>query len=190
MYGSYYKLLMAGTRSPAKLDYDRHRAAVDAILYGTYASEICFAALSLDGSGLLSYDPISIQLKDVAIASRATVLEENSYTFVRRQGLTPGMAPPRGFMAAWDQRDILAAVKVEPRLDAHTDVTSFPALLLYSSGDRQHDSYVEVHIYGSFDFRAVERVSVPKSLNRPPNQPLVRMLEEYVGAKDAVWEEV
>jgi hypothetical protein len=190
LHASYYEQLIGGARQPAKIEYDRHRAAVDAILFGTYAREVNFAALSLDGKGLTSYGPISIQLKDVAIASRATLLEENSYAFIARHGLVPGKPPPTGYITTWDRRDILASVKVEPRLDAHTTVDAFPALLLTSTSNRRDDCYVEVHICGPFNFRAVERVLVPKFGRRPQDRALLGAAKELASAKGVIWEEL
>ncbi len=190
LYASYYEQLVDGIRQPARVEYDRHRAAADAILYGTHAREIIFAALSLDGKGLVSYGPVSMQLRDVAIAFRATVLEENLYAFIARHGLVAGMPLPNGYIATWSRRDVLASVKIEPWLDVHTTLDAFPALLLTSTGNRPDDCYLEVHIYGPFNHRAVERVLAPKSGRRPQDRALLGAAKELAKAKGVIWEEV
>lgn len=66
-------------RRAAELENDRQRRMVDALLFGGYADQIRFAALSLDGIGLRSYGKGGLSyglcLGDVAIAKRASLLQ-------------------------------------------------------------------------------------------------------------------
>ena len=53
-------------------------------VFPSYNHEIGFAALSLDGKGVLSYGRCSLVLKSIAIARRATVFWENTVEFCNR----------------------------------------------------------------------------------------------------------
>jgi hypothetical protein len=189
LYATYYKQITAGTRTPATPPHDRERHVVDAMLYGHYADEIRFAALSLDGRGLMSYGPVSIVLKEVAIATRSTVLEENSFTYVRRHNLTAGTTPPLGYMAIWDQRDLLAVAKIEPLVKASTPRSAFGQLVLKSvAGKPRDDEFMEVHIWGTFDVRAVDRILAPRR-GRGQDRRLIPIVREAAARNGIAWEE-
>jgi hypothetical protein len=71
LYTNYYLGVRGEIRRAAELENDRQRRVVDALLFGGYADEIRFAALSLDGVGLKSYGKEGLSyglgLRDVAI---------------------------------------------------------------------------------------------------------------------------
>jgi hypothetical protein len=159
LYASYHQGVRAATRKAAALEFDRERNGVDGTLFGQMASFIVTAALSTECRGLISYGPFCMQLREVAIAKRASLMEENSFQFVRNHKLLPNSTIPSGYSADWLSRPMLASAKLIPRLNASTTESEFQSILLGSTGDRQTDDFVEVHIYGGFDNRAIEKIS-------------------------------
>ncbi|HEY8378220.1 MAG TPA: hypothetical protein VIK91_17110 [Nannocystis sp.] len=165
LYASYAPLVAAGARLPARFADDRQRRTVESALFGTYGEEMRYAALSLDGTGLVSYGPVTMVLRERAIAHRASVLEENSYDFSRRHRILANEPIPRGYRAPWATRHQLAMAKCGADVDATTTEVHYPQLVLWSDGDRATDRFMEVSIFGPFNRRAVERIVLPA---KPP----------------------
>jgi hypothetical protein len=164
LYSPYEVLVDARARSAASFTFDRERRATDALLYGQYGKNMVYAALSADGRGLTSYGPIHIELLENTIRYRATVLEENSYDFMNHHALTPGTPLPGGYLARWHERGKLAVTKLAKHLTENMGEASYQALFLYSDGNRETDSFMEVHIYGDFNWQAIHRLWAPKRL--------------------------
>lgn len=80
LYSNYYLAVRGEVRRAAEAENDRQRRAIDAMLFGSYAEKIRFAALPLDGVGLASYGSkdqhasYGLMLRDVAIANRASLV--------------------------------------------------------------------------------------------------------------------
>lgn len=161
LYAPYSKLIVAGTRSPGDAENDRQRASVEGLLFGSWGSEITYAALALDGRGLGSYGLISIELRPLTIELRASVLEENSYEFVKRHRIVPGDPIPPGYRAPWDMRCDVGVAKLADRVTSATTSADHARLVLKSDGiDRHKDEFMEVHIYGPFNRQAIQRITV------------------------------
>lgn len=167
-------------RKPATLYDDLARRGVGGTLFGSYADEIIYAALSLDGSGPYSYGPYAIKLRDVAISSRATVLENNSYAFRRKHQIEPGDRPPLGYIATWDNRHKLAVAKLAEYITPSTSDTDFPRLMLFSEGNRATDEFIEVQIYGTFDLNAIDSVKGDSKGSSRDDRDLLRMVKEHL----------
>ncbi len=84
LYANYNRLVSGEIRKPALLEDDRRRRGVEASLFAGYAKDISYAALSLDGSGVKSYGAFTIVLREIAIKKRATLLENNSFHFMKK----------------------------------------------------------------------------------------------------------
>jgi hypothetical protein len=162
LYSNYNLQVQADLRAPASLKDDRQRRTTEALLFGGYADQIRYAALSLDEGGLSSYGCCSISLSNVTASARATLLQENSYSFVRRHALLAGDDIPCGFRALWEDRHKLAVAKLAGRIHRGTRKETFLGIVLHSAGDRARDEFIEVHLYGAFDRQSVEAVSAPK----------------------------
>lgn len=160
LYTSYGKLVEAGVRAPATPDQDRQRTAVDGILYGSHGQDIAFAALSGDGCGLISWGSVHLELDEVTLDFRSSVLEDNSFHFVKRHRLVPGDPFPEGRLAPWPLRAQLAVAKLAPRVQPKMGDADCCKLLLESKGSRDTDVFLEVHIYGNFNYQAVRRVKL------------------------------
>src|SRR5258706_3796876 len=83
LYANYEGGVAGRLRKPAALHDDLARRGIGGFLFGGYASDIIYAALSLDGSRPTSYGPYAIKLPAIAVRSRAAVLESNSFDFLR-----------------------------------------------------------------------------------------------------------
>lgn len=187
LYASYERGVEGGMRRPAAPINDQERRAVGALVFGGHSREIIYAALSLDGSGPHSYGPYALNLWDVAIRSRATVLERNSYDFVKQHDLKPGVGRPPGYLATWENRHKLAVAKLAQFITLATQASDFPKLLLSSTGDRTTDEFIEVHIYGTFNLNAVESVKGSSAAARGGERALLRMTKDRLKNAGKAW---
>lgn len=188
LYTAYGKLIAADVRVPAAPDDDRQRTAVDAILFGSWGKEIVFAAIALDGRGPGTYGSISLELKELAIELRASVLEENSYAFVRRHGLGPFDSIPAGYRAPWATRSEVAIAKLAPRVVPTTTKADHPLLLLNSDGvDRSKDEFIEVHVYGPFNRQAIQRITVLSKPKDPGERHRLNSMKKTAKSLGIQW---
>jgi len=158
LYSSYNIQIRAKIRRPAKPEDDKMRLAVDARLFGNYASEMIYAALSLDGRGVKSWGDYSIKLKEITINHRATLLEDNSFHFFKNHNIGFTQSLPLGYRAIWEERHKLAVAKLAKLISDGTSEQEYAKILLYSDGNRETDDFIEVHIFGIFDINAIESV--------------------------------
>jgi len=187
LYANYEHGVDGCLRKPATFRQDAERRGIGSTLFGTYASEIIYAALSLTGFGLHSYGAYAMKLKEVAIKERATLLETNSFKFVREHRLTPGGSSPPGYRAPWKERGRLAVVKLTPYITSSIADDDISQLLLSSSGDRASDEYIEVHIYGTFDLNAIESVTGNSNAGSRNDRDLLRMTKQHLKKVGIPW---
>jgi len=190
LYTNYEGGIAGRARKPAAIYDDAKRRGVGGTLFGGYAGEIIYGALSLDGSGPISYGPFAIKLKEVAVRNRATVLEANSYEFVKQNELEPGDPRPLGFLASWPNRNKLAVAKLAEYITPTTRPAEFVGLVLASTGDRATDQFIEVHIYGTFDLNAVESVRGSSQAVSKDDRDLLRMVKKHLSNAGIAWIEI
>jgi hypothetical protein len=169
LYATYYQLTEAGVRLPEGDQWDTLRELADTVIFPGYKKEIRFAALSLDGVGLTNYGSCSIVFRDRMIAHRASVFEENSALFVKRQikmSGNPNM--PKGYRATWDGRAKLCVAKLAGKVDSATHSDKYSGLLIKQGATSENDEFIEVHIWGPMTALTMERVIVtdPKPRHR------------------------
>ena len=141
-------------------------------LFGSWGKEILYAALAVDGRGLGSYGPVSVELEEKMIALRASVLEDNRYVFVTRQKILAGGAIPPGFRSPWATRSEVGVAKL---VTPTTNSNDHAKLVLSSDGvDRSKDEFMEVHIYGTFNRRAIKRITVLRAPTDPTEAQRLR----------------
>jgi len=158
LYNTFYQSVDAHARLPEDNPFDRGRSSVDSTLFPLYYKSMVFAALSLDGHGIQKYGGLTMVLREDVIKQRATVFEENSMDFCRRQKIIAGNPIPSGYRAVWDKKHELATAKLHSLLTPTTSPDEFPKILLKSGVGKMSDEFIEVHIFGSFNRRGIERI--------------------------------
>lgn len=189
LYTPYGVQVDAGMRSPAESQHDQRRRSVDGALFGSYGSRMRCAALSLDGRGLASYGPVTLELTDVSVAARASVLEENSYDFTARHRVGGGRRAPHGFRAPWATRHLVALAKLGGRVRADADETAIARLLIEPATRRADDQFIEVHLWEGFDYRAVRRVRMPAKPSPEASPAELESLREVLRSRGIPIEE-
>jgi len=187
LYANYEHGVSGNLRKPAEFPNDVTRRTVGIILFGTNASEIIYAALSVTNFGPQSYGSYALTLREVAISERATVLENNSYDFVRKHALVNGNPRPYGYGATWQNRHKLAVAKLGSYISASTKDEDFAQILLSSTGDRTTDEMIEVHIFGTFDINAIESVKGNSKVGSRNERDLVRMSKQHLKNAGVQW---
>jgi hypothetical protein len=189
LYSSYALMVSGEIRKTASIINDKKRRGIEGFFFGSYANQIRYAALSLRGNGLSSYGLFTLVLKDVAVRTRSTLLEDNSYRFYDKfRARIPENFPP-GYRAVWGDRHKLAVAKLANRITATTPNAEFPDILLSSSGDKQTDDFIEVHIYGAFDNAAVETVLGKSKTSSKADKAQLAVIKEKLIQKGILWME-
>lgn len=191
LYATYQSQVDSAVRQPAQPDDDRRRRAVEGTLFGAYGSQIIYAALALDHRGLHSYGSCMVELADVAMRDRATLLEQNSYDFVREHGMGHGDPIPEGYRAVWMDRHRLAVAKLASQVHAGTQDSKFPTILLYAGRTRDKDEFIEIHIYGKLDSQTIDAVATPpagNSADREDND--IRRIRDWAQSKGMACKDV
>jgi hypothetical protein len=162
LYATYYQLAMGQVRIPKGDRWDVLRRVADSALFPGYASEIHFAALSLDGQGLANWGECSMTLREHMVAHRVTVLEENSVTFLKRHYIRAAELDslPRGYRASWNDRHHLVIAKLSSSINSSTTCDDFVGLLMSQGDNTSEDEFLEIHCFGPISIRTVERVVV------------------------------
>jgi len=163
LYATYSKLVASEIRLPASRQDDRRRSSIEGLLFGSLASNIRYAALSIGNKGLTSYGECTMILKDVALKPSATVLESNSYKFVGVHKLRSEDTIPPGYRATWENRHLLATAKLAKIVAAAQPSLTAAEILIFSEGNRETDEFIEIHIWGPFGDQAIEAVALPAS---------------------------
>ena len=189
LYSCYALMVSGEMRKAASSVNDKKRRGVGGFFFGSYADKIRYAALSLDGKGLSSYGQFTLVLKEIAVKARATLLEENSFRFYDRfKHIIPNNFPP-GHRAVWDERHKLITAKLAGRITDTTTKDDFPGMLLSSTGNRETDDFIEVHIYGAFDNAAVEAVSGNSKALCKADKAQLAVVKEKLIEKGVRWVE-
>lgn len=189
LYASYALMVSGEIRKAASSINDKKRRGVEGFFFGSYADKIRYAALSLDGKGLSSYGAFTLVLKEVAVKSRATLLEENSFKFFDKfKAQIPDNFPP-GYRAIWSDRHKLVIAKLADRITTATANKDFPGTLLSCGGNRDTDDFIEVHIYGAFDSAAVEAVVGSSKTSVKSEKAQLAVIKEKLLKKGVRWVE-
>ena len=160
VYTNFYRQRSSGGRRAEDTPIETQREATDVRMFPSYHENIHFAALSLNGKGVLAYGACCLILKSAAIARRASVFWENSVEFCNRVCPEQTKPIPPGYRGTWPMRAKLAAAKAEPELDAQSTREEFSLILL--DGNR----FIEVHIYGPFNRDSFDRLLLPRASTR------------------------
>jgi hypothetical protein len=187
LYSTYSLATKGQIRRQASRSDEEDRLAVEGKLFGGYGDEIRYGALSADGSGVNSYGSFTLRLRDVTIADRTTLLEDNSFDFVEKHGIRLRQRPPVGYRATWEDRHKLVVAKLADRISPSTPEAELPKMILRSEGDRATDDFVEVHIFGAFDINAVESVRGNSSRLSKDEQVMVSIIKAHLQKLGKDW---
>jgi hypothetical protein len=187
-YRNYDQRTDSGEREPASAQDHADRDMVGAKLFPKYNEHIHYAALSPDGRGLLSYGPVAVcwQVTPAYLGRRASLLDENSFFIYDRHALGQrGTTIPPGHRATWEDRAMLVAAKVAPRLTAATGESSLPGLLLQAGKTRNDDDFVEIAIYadGGLDTHDVSRVTLQRAATTPEETHRLELVREICATR-------
>ena len=167
LYTSFHSQVGAGARIPEQNSWDQVRRAAESTINPLYDEAINYAALSLDGFGVLWWAEYSILLRDAHIASRTSVFEKNPFLFCERHRIVAGRATPPGYRATWAHRNDLATAKLQPKISSDTKPTSYASVLLTQGTSRDNADFIECHVYGSIHRTSIERVVGPRPKSGP-----------------------
>jgi len=164
-YMSYYKARDSGLRKIAERQYHAHRGAVDEKVHPGYRADILNAALSPDGRGLINYGAVTLELQDIAIRDRASVMRENAFNFYERYNLGRKDAQEApGWRSTWSDRARLGVAHLEPAITTAIARNDIAKLILFSGPNRDDDRYMEVQIFGELSWQSLSKVSLEKPL--------------------------
>lgn len=184
-YSTYQLQTDGEARDFVRSEFDKERLGIEGTLFGSYGSNIRYAALSLDGSGLKSYGDYTIILSDESVRLRTTLLEENSYSFIRRHKILAGDKIPKGYRALWKERYQLAIAKLMEKI-LLTKETNYAIIALKSTGDRKRDEFIEVHIYGKINKEAIRAVRGNSKVDHGQKTKILR-IKEYLKINNKEW---
>lgn len=186
-----YRLGVEGqSRRPANDRDDKDRETIGAMLFGHFAKEIRYAALSRDGSGPKSYGgPYAMKLREVTISNRATLLEDNSYVFIAKHNIQPRQNIPLGHTSIWSERHKLAVAKLADSISPNMTEQDHSQILLFSEGDRNTDEFIEVLIFGGFDNKAIESVKGVSSVKGKYERAVISKIKDNLKKARKDWVE-
>jgi hypothetical protein len=164
-YASFGRQVRAGLRVPNDKHLDNIRVQFENALFPNYSEDIIFGSLSLNQRGLRGYGDYDMVLKDKMIAQRTSVFEENPYNFTRRHRLQMTDEIPCGYRATWEERGALGIAKLHGSLNPGMTEADFIEILQHDNGGTGDSDFIEAHIYGTLNIKAVEKVfaSTPES---------------------------
>jgi hypothetical protein len=140
---------------------DLKREETDEKFFGDCKIHIRYAALSLDGWGLSAYGICTICLRESALQNRASLLIQNSFTFVDEYPYSPNSPyPPPGYRSTWQERYKLAVVKLFDKIDPNMDEEQLAQLILEDKKNKIADEFIEIHICGSFTTEIIESAGI------------------------------
>jgi hypothetical protein len=181
-YKNYHRAVQDGERLIASLHDDQKRNVIDSILYGSYGRDMVYAALTLNNKGLISYGRCSIIIDEDAIKFRTSILEENSYDFVKTHKLNlENLNIPLGYRSKWDNKTQLVVSKLHKSITTE-DEKDFCNLVLSSDGGKHTDKFIEVHIYKEVSILTFKQIYVPYPKNKM-DEFMVKTLEEKCPGK-------
>jgi len=179
-YESYRRQLIKGARQKANFGNDLNRSIADAILFGS-EPDIIYSALSIDEKGVISYGNITLILKTFSIEKRTTALECNSFNFINKivdNGWTWNTPIPPGFICNWSDVFKLVVSKLHDDIKKEIKFDELAKLILNSTGERSHDEFIELYIYGKIVASVIEKIKFSRKFTETFSPKESLMLKE------------
>jgi hypothetical protein len=182
LFLSFHKQIKHLGRIPDETNWDQQREAAEAAINPFCFQELNFAALTLDGRGMIYYGPYSVTLKSITIEDRASVFEQNPFYFNRLHHVIAGQSPPIGYRSTWEGRGRLAVAKLHASITPGCGANDFPGILMESRRSESDCDFIEVHIFGPVNRLGIERIVGPEPTARADRQiwkQLVRKVQSF-----------
>lgn len=167
LYVNFHSQVRARSRIPENNDWDKGRVAAESTVHPHYFEEINYTALSVDEFGVLWWGEYSIVLKEMHIATRTSVFEENPFLFCERHRVTAGKPAPLGYRATWARRQDLAVAKLANKVTGSTKSDQYAPILLHQGASRADADFIECHTFGPIHRTSIERVTGPRPKGGP-----------------------
>ena len=179
LYTNYEKLIKSDVRTPSPFKDDSDRYAVGGKIFGNFAEEIIYGALSLNKMSLYSYGDVFFILKNVSIEKRTSFLIENSYHFVDNYCNKIRDPLPKGYRSTWKNKEQLVILKLSEKLNPLFDAEQCKNLLVFQGKDREKDDCIEAHIYGNFNLYAIDRISFSQKITKKQKRIIKSLAEQH-----------
>lgn len=179
-YQGYKRSVAQGDRLRKIFANDRMRSAVEGLIFGSH-EDIIYGALTLNEVGLTSYGKVSVVLQTAAIEQVTSMLDENSYNFIKRisaSGWFMDEPFPPGHFATWDGRNKLALAKCHPAIKTGLTFADAVLLIMSAGASKPEDEFIELYIYGKINKSAVEKIKFPVDLRNSFNGDELDQYEE------------
>jgi len=163
-YVGYRRQIIDNLRLKAVFKNDVDRTTADSILYGS-ENDFVYGALTTNETGLSNYGKVSVLLKTSFISERTSLMIENSFDYIYKQTKNKwafGDPLPTGAMSSWDDKGLLATVKVSSSIKPSISDLEIDDLILQSGTDRSKDQFIEIHINGKIVKSNVEKLIFDK----------------------------
>jgi hypothetical protein len=180
-YLPYRMAVEKGKRVKASFLNDKDRCVVEASFYGIDGGKIVYAVLSLDDNGLTNYGKTTIILKTKTIEHRTSVFERNTYHLfdeLKKNGWNIRGPIPPGHSCTWEYRGKLAVCKHGMEIVSGNSAPNFEKLLVKSGTDRGEDEFIELHIFNSLNYLAVEQITIHKQVDSEFDLLQMEILQE------------
>ena len=195
-YRNYDQRVGSGERDPATSANHSDRKMAGEKLYSMYSQHIDYAALSINGRAPKSYGAVAVQwqVTPAYLGRRASLLEDNSFTFFNKHGLGHhlGTPVPPGYRAVWDDRAMLVVAKLVPELTSATGENELPGLFIKDGSGRPDEEFIEIAIYaraepdGGLDTVDVNQVTIQRVATTPEEIHRVELIRDVCTARSIV----
>jgi hypothetical protein len=181
-YRNYYQSLSAGMRLAAERVHHAERGKVDATMFPEYFPHIVSMALSPNERGLTSYGEVTMVVNDIEyLQLRGSLLERNTYMFYDEHDMGGRKAvEPPGFRADWHARGLLAAAKLQKKINGSSTLDEASKAFLLDSGDREKDEFIEIHVFapGGIARKYFARVRLQTNLTEEDDRDRWRLVHK------------
>jgi hypothetical protein len=160
MLTNFHSQVGSGMRLAEDNGFDNNRDPIESkILSPGVYKHINYAALSLNNVGVPWFGTHHITLADHMIEDKASVFEENAFTFYDKHITDVRKPVPTGYKASWPRRHRLAIAKLYLQIDNKTAASDFPSILIDQVSTASDSDFIEVHIYDRIHPQAIVVVS-------------------------------
>lgn len=178
LYSNYEEMVGGSLRTAAPFDDDSDRKAVGGKLFGSFAKDIRYGVLSIDGRGVSSYGCVFLRLREVVVSHRVSFLETNSYVFLDTYASGFRKKLPTGYRSTWETRGTLAATKLAGTIKVGEPIDIILSRLVCSAADRSKDDFIEAHIFGTFNADGIQSIESDTSALSRQDKNTVRAIHQ------------